>query len=126
MKLFLYSKRKCSVLDRMKYGMAGRCGLPTEIWQSIFLMASDPLQYFSRVHQNFGIPINWFFPDKTETMLREHNDWDSDVLFYTRLSIVRVCKSWYFMGISILWSHIRLKEIDDRGIAAVACKTLHR
>lgn len=105
--------------------MSDTKGLLTEIWQAIFAIASDPLQYFNCFRPNFKVPSNWFFSDRIEVLLHESEDEDNQALFSTRLSIILVCKSWYFMGIRLLWSHLRLKEADDTGIASMVHKELY-
>lgn len=113
-----------TALDRMNYSTLGLHGLPTEIWQYIFRIAGDPLDYFNRVDPQFGVASNWFFSDKTEATIRDYGDWAYPFLFRTRLSIILVCKSWYFMGIRLLWSHLRVRERDDRGFVSTIYQSL--
>lgn len=103
--------RRGNPLDRMTYSGNGLHPLPVEMWQRILSYAVDLYQYQEEEHHGF------FFSQKVEALLHDPSDEQIGTLIRRRLSIVLVCRSWYFMGIPILWSHLQIGQDNPKDVA---------
>jgi hypothetical protein len=113
-------------LDRMKSSAVGLHPLPIELWEEIFAIATDADIYWAERDGYWCTIWNPFFSKKEEDHLRDPMACDNQALFRTRHSIILVCKSWYFLGIPILWSHLQFNEQDPLNIATMIYSALKR
>jgi len=104
-------------LNRMKSSAVGLHPLPVELWVDIFSFATDENEYWAERQGHRCILSNPFFTAREESLLQDPMACCIRRLVRTRYSIILVCKSWYFMGIPILWSHLQIKENDTRGVS---------
>lgn len=103
-------KPKVSPLNGMKYSSAGTLNLPIEIWREIFTITFSDVIAPARLEDEFQRPE----PTDTCThssssLLSDYETLQSPALFKLRRALVLVCKSWYFMAIPYLRSHIRIR-----------------
>ena len=111
-------------LNRMRSSAVGLHPLPIELWEEIFAIATDTATYWAEKERSWCTISTPFFTAKEEDLLRDPAACDNQRLLRTRHSIILVCKSWYFMGIPILWSHLQFNEKDPRNVATIP--DLHR
>lgn len=91
--------------DQMPYGTTGLDPFPVEIWRYIFTLVEEPVQYSVNGAQTY----QYFFSEEDESHLWDLEASMDQSVFQTRLSIVLACRSWYYMGLPILWSHLFLR-----------------
>jgi hypothetical protein len=113
-------------LNGMKSSAVGLYPLPVELWEKIFAFATDADEYWAETQGDWCTILNPFFSSKEEDLLRDPTAWNGQSLLHTRHSIPLVCKSWYFMGIPVLWSHLQLDEKDTRSVATTIYCALKR
>lgn len=108
-------KSRKNPLDSMESRSNGLYPFPVEIWQDILLITTEP-DYETSGTSLEDDEINSYpvFSSETEDALRDPRGVYSSIIFKTRLSIILVCKSWYYIGMPILWSHLKLDEVDWR------------
>lgn len=107
-------------LDRMKCDTVGFDPLPIEIWQKIFFMVPTTSEDVSDGLLNSQISTNLFYSEDIEDFFSNQSGTEGHLTLKSRLSIVLVCRSWYFMGLPVLWSHLKLKEVDrSRNLIAI-------
>lgn len=103
--------------------MAGANSLPVEILQDIFTMATD--FRVDRYAINGGIEgSNLPFYTKIEELNHSLGAAYNESTLDTRYAITLVCKSWYFVGIPFLWSHIQVQYLSHRQIIPRLYRTL--
>lgn len=103
----------------MTYSRIGAFNLPLEIWQDIFTTTTRP-QYGSIDKKELWVSFSEYtvLSCGPPQALRDLSEYDQSISLKTRHSIVLVCKSWYFMGISMLWSHVRINLGNTNGVVA--------
>lgn len=99
----------------MPYGTTGLYPFPVEIWRYIFSLVEDSILYSAKEDQSY----QHFFSDEEESQLWDMDAFSDRTAVQTRLSIVLTCRSWYYMGISTLWSHLLL---NGRNINSTSAK----
>jgi hypothetical protein len=112
--------------SQMKGSAVGLYPLPVEIWEEIFAIATDADTYWAEIKGSWCTISNPFFTAKEEDLLRDPTARNNLGLLRTRHSIILVCKSWYFMGIPFLWSHLQFNEKGPRNVAAMIYSALMR
>jgi hypothetical protein len=115
-----------SPLNGMRSSANGLHPLPVELWEEIFSIATDADAYWAEKQGSWCTISNPFFTTTEEDLLRDPMACDNLGLLRTRHSIILVCKSWYFMGIPILWSHLQFNEKDSRNVATMIYSALKR
>lgn len=111
-----------SPLDPMPFGSAGQHPFPVEIWEYIFSLVEDPIQYSVNGYQTY----QYFFSEEMESHLWDLDTFSGNSTFYTRYFIVLTCRSWYHMGIRSLWSHIILNGTNLETVAPKIYDALKR
>jgi hypothetical protein len=107
----------------MKSSAVGLYPLPVELWQEIFTIAANSDERMQEITYSVLTPCYFFTEeDVFQTPLTAQHRF----LLRTRHSIILVCKSWYFIGIPILWSHLQFNEGDPRNIAAMIYIAIER
>jgi hypothetical protein len=110
-------------LNRMKSGAVGLYPLPVELWHEIFTIAANPHERMQEVLHSVLTPL---FFSKEEDIFRKPFTPQHRLSLRTRHSIILVCKSWYFMGIPILWYHLHFNEEDPRKIGTMIYSAIRR
>lgn len=118
MNIARYSEQRGqSPLDLMSFSVDGLYPLPVEIWRLVFALAtSESLPAFLEAP---------FSPIHRED-LRDLTSLRSKKPVSVHHSIILVCKSWYFVDIPALWSHLHLNDRDSRNTASVVYDVLGR
>lgn len=101
---------KRSILIRMTFSQAGTFNLPVELWRSIWKLVEDSVVYPYTLKNELSIKPSTYGTlscEASEDSVEVDNGVRSS-LFKIRATIVCVCRSWYFMGVSPLWSHVRI------------------
>lgn len=113
-----------SPLQIMSDDSNGLYPFPVEIWQEIFSKAAESSDKMAEKNQGHHRLASWFSPNEIENLINDPIASESHHAFKNRLNIILVCKSWYLIGIPALWSHLKLKEIDDRQLATTVYRIL--
>lgn len=92
-------------LDEIPFGSVGLAPFPVEIWEHIFSLIDDPIQYSVNGVQTY----QYFFSEEEESKIWDLNAIPNYSVPHTRLSIILTCRSWYHLGLPNLWSHLLLK-----------------
>jgi hypothetical protein len=109
----------------MKSRAVGLYPLPVELWEEIFAIATDVNDYWAKKRGDRCSIQNPFFSLEEEEFVRNPPGLDRELL-RTRYSIIMVCKSWYFMGLPILWSHLQFDERDPRNVETMIYSAVYR
>lgn len=107
-------------LDQMPPSTAGLYPFPVEVWEQIFSLVENSSSFSRDVRDN----IHHFFSTEDETHFRDPFAVDSRIFFRTRLSIILVCRSWYHVGVAVLWSHLRIGGKNPDKVTSHVYKTL--
>jgi hypothetical protein len=110
-------------LNRMKSSAVGLYPLPVELWQEILAIAGSPDEGKEEIL--YSALTSCFFTTK-ENIFQTPLTTQHRLLLRTRHSIILVCKSWYFMGIHILWSHLQFNEEDPRNVGTMIYSAIKR
>lgn len=104
-------------LNRIVSDHRGLFHLPLELWQEIFAFATDIDELGVNKEGSWSKRLRYFFDSRDEELLRGLTVLQSQHFLLTRYSIVLVCKSWYILGIQILWSHLHIDEANVHTVA---------
>jgi hypothetical protein len=111
-------------LNRIISDGRGLNRLPVELWQEIFAFATDINDLGINKEGSWRKKPRYFFDTRDEELLRGLTVLQSQYFLLTRYSIVLVCKSWYILGIQILWSHLHIDEANVHTVAPSLYKVL--
>jgi hypothetical protein len=110
----------------MKSSAVGLHPLPVELWEEIFAIATDVNNYWAKIAGDWCSVQYPFFSSEEEEFVRTPPAKLDKELLRTRYSIILVCKSWYFMGIPLLWSHLQFDEMHPRNFAMMIYGAIKR
>lgn len=114
-KLSLYRWRDS--LKRMKYSASGTYNLPVEIWREIFTIAEEQVVPPATLDSEYQYIASFeAFSSCHPNLTTEFQHLQSAQLFTLRLSLILVCKSWYYIALPQLWSHLRLNYDHSGGV----------
>ena len=104
----LHQKSPESSVIRLTWSDAGTFNLPVEIWQRIFELTVATVKYTGN---ELWVPssIRNYLTCEVRPPSLDLMECEQRKLFKLRHSLILVCKSWYFMAISFLWIHVRIR-----------------
>lgn len=122
--IFSLLKTRRNPLESMTASTNGVYPLPIELWQHIFSIITSPYIYYNDGYDICSINPAWVYSrdDKLVPNIPEPEEYQS--LLGARLSIVMVCKSWYFIGLPMLWSTLRIPEVNRNQCGTSVYKTI--
>jgi hypothetical protein len=104
----LHQKSPESSVIRLTWSDAGTFNLPVEIWQRIFELTVATVIYTGNELWVPSSTRNYLTCEVRPPSL-DLPEYEQRKLFKLRRCLILVCKSWYFMAISSLWIHVRIR-----------------
>jgi hypothetical protein len=104
----LHQKSSEPSIIRLTWRDAGVFNLPVEIWQRIFELTVATVIYNGNELWVPSSTRNYLTCEVRPPSL-DLVEYEQHKLFELRHSLILVCKSWYFMAISFLWIHVRIR-----------------
>lgn len=119
----LHQKSLESSVIRLTWSDAGAFNLPVEIWHRIFELTVATVIYTGNELWVPSSTRNYLTCEVRPPSL-DLAEYEQHRLFKSRHSLIFVCKSWYFMAISFLWMHVRIRVDNMHDHLTTIHKTL--
>lgn len=117
-------KNPRSPLDDMPFTSAGTFNVPVEIWREIFNNAAAVDSSILDIDLVSPATHTRLFKCEHPAFLPDYYANVNPHPFNTRLSLTMVCRSWYLIANSILWSHILVDSSRDLAVTTGLYQTL--